>query len=124
MVRIGAIVLGIGLTALWALGLWADRSALILWFDAVLALLSFGVAGLEREDEMGATRGGGPALVALGLTAVVIGSMASGQPAWVSAANFVFACAYLVLAIVAASRGRHVYARARSPRRRGGRWLV
>lgn len=120
MVRMGAIALGIGLTALWALGLWADRGAVILWFDAVLALLSFGVAGLEREDELGASRGGGPALIALGLATVAIVSVASRQPRWVSAANFLFACAYLGLAIASATRGRHVYAHARPRQRRGG----
>ena len=119
MVKTGMIVLGIGLTALWALGLWADRTAVILWFDAVLALLSFGIAGLEREEEMGASRGGGPALIALGLATVAIVSVATGQRAWVSGLNFLAACAYLGLAIAAASRGRHAYAHAR-PRRRGG----
>ena len=115
MIRAGAIALGIGLTALWALGLWADRSAVILWFDAVLALLSFGVAGLEREDELGLSRGGPPALIALGLAVLAIVGIAAGQPRWVNGANFLFACAYLALAIAGAShRGQHAFAQARS----------
>jgi hypothetical protein len=115
MIRVGAIVLGVGLALLWALGLWADRSATILWFDAVLALLSFGVAALEREDELGVSRGGAPALIALGLAAVGILGTAAGQARWAAIANFVFACAYAALAVAGASRrGQHAFAQARS----------
>jgi hypothetical protein len=115
MIRVGVIVLGIGLTALWALGLWADRSAVILWFDAVMALLSFGVAGIEREDELGVSRGGAPALIGLGLAVIAIAGVARGQPRWANGANFLFALAYLSLAVVGASqRGQQAFAQARS----------
>jgi len=119
MVRLGCIALGGALAALWALGLWADRSATILWFDAVFALLAFSVAALEREDELGASRGGAPALLALGLGIVAIVGLAAGQPRWAVWANFLAAFGALAIAIAGASSGREAYAHARGrPRRR------
>jgi hypothetical protein len=110
MIRRGSIVLGVALLFLWAIGLRADDRAVILWFDLVAAVLAFGVAALENEDELGATRGLGPAVVGLGLAAVWIGSLATGQPRWAAWANFILACAFLGLAIAGASRGRHAVA--------------
>jgi hypothetical protein len=106
MVRKGVIALGAALAALAVVGLAIEHNrAALLWFDAVAAVLSFGEAGLVNERELGATRAGGPAVLALGLTVVWIAGLATQQPRWAVWANFVFACAYLGLAMVAASRG-------------------
>ncbi|HSS38183.1 MAG TPA: hypothetical protein VLT58_05390 [Polyangia bacterium] len=44
MVRKSCFVLGIGLAILWWVGLSENQSATVLWFDAVAAVLSFGMA--------------------------------------------------------------------------------
>jgi hypothetical protein len=105
MVRKGVVVLGVALALLCALGLAADRRAVLLWFDAVAAVLSFGAAGLVRERELGASRGGGPAVLGLGLGVLWAVGLAARQQPWAVWANFALACAYLVLAIAAATRG-------------------
>jgi hypothetical protein len=110
MIRRGSIVLGVALLFLWAIGLRIDDGAEILWFDLVAAVVAFGIAALEREDEIGATRGLTPAILGLGLGALWIGGLATGQPRWAAWANFIAACAFLGLAIAAASRGRHALA--------------
>jgi hypothetical protein len=109
MVKTGAAVLGGVLALLWALGLAIDRHATILWFDAVLALVSFAVVLLEHEEEMGTTRAAAPGLIGVGLVAVGIGGLALGQPRWASWANLLMACAYLALAVASAGRARGVH---------------
>jgi hypothetical protein len=118
MIRRGAVVLGVALAALAGFGLWADRSAVMLWFDLVAAILAFGVAALEREDELGATRGWGPAAIGLGLGALWIAGLTSGQPRWAVWANFLFACAFLALAVMGAAEGRRAATAVAHRRRR------
>jgi len=114
MVRTWLIILGFALALLWLLGLAADRSVTLLWFDAVAAVLSFTQAALIHEQDLGATRGGGPALLGLGLAAVWIAGLAMREPPWAVWANFALACGYLGLAIAAAaSREREVSGHAR-----------
>jgi hypothetical protein len=102
------VVLGFALALLWLLGLAADRHVTLLWFDAVAAALSFTQAALMREDELGTTRGGGPAVIGLGLAAVWIAGMAMREPPWAVWANFALACGYIGLAIAAAASGREL----------------
>jgi hypothetical protein len=116
MIRKGSIILGLALAALAAFGLWADRHAVILFFDIVAAVVAFGIAALEREDELGASRGVGPVVLGLGLAALWIAGLATHQPRWATWANFLAACASLSLGVVAASRGQHVVPA--TPRRR------
>ncbi len=117
MVRKSCFVLGAGLAILWWVGLSKDRAATLLWFDAVAAVLSFGMAALLQEPERNPSRPLGPAVVGLGLAAVWIGGMASGQPIWASWLNFAFALAYMGVATAAALETRwahtHSYSRAR-----------
>jgi len=106
MIRKGVVGLGVALAAFVVIGLRVDSRAVILWFDLVAAVLSVGIAGIEREDEMGAMRGAAPGLIGLGLGALWIVGLGSQQPRWAVWGNFVAACAYLTLAAVGASRGR------------------
>ncbi|HSS40100.1 MAG TPA: hypothetical protein VLT58_15140, partial [Polyangia bacterium] len=70
MVRKSCFVLGIGLAILWWVGLSENHSATVLWFDAVAAVLSFGMAALVEEPEHSPGRAAGPAVLGVGLAAV------------------------------------------------------
>jgi len=102
MVRKSCFVLGIGLAILWWVGLSQNQSATVLWFDAVAAVLAFGMAALLDGPETSPSRPLGPAIVGLGLAAVWIGGMAAHQPIWASWLNFAFAAAFLGVAASAA----------------------
>ncbi len=102
MVRKSCFVLGIGLAILWWVGLSENQSATVLWFDAVAAVLSFGMAALVEEPEHSPGRAAGPAVLGVGLAAVWIGGMAAHQPIWASWLNFVFALAFMGVATSAA----------------------
>jgi len=127
MIRKGVVGLGVALAAFAVIGLRVDSGATILWFDLVAAVLSVGIAGLEHEEEMGASRALAPVLVGLGLAAVWIGGLAAGQPRWAAWGNFVAAAAYLGLAAASVARmgealpaARGLRARVPRPRRRSG----
>lgn len=117
MVRKSTFILGIGLGILWWVGLSEDHRATVLWFDAVAAVLSFGMAALLEEPEHRASRAIGPAVLGLGLAAVWIGAMGAQQPSWASWLNFVFAIAYIGVATSAVLGTRWAH----SPRYRRGR---
>src|SRR4029077_9876214 len=106
MVRKSSLLIGFGLGFMWWFGLSQDRSATILWFDAVGAVLAFGIAGLVDESGHNPSRAVGPAVLGLGLGVVWIVGMARHQPAWVNWMNFLFAVACLGVAIVAAGAQR------------------
>ena len=108
MLRKGMLVLGLALGLVAALGLHFDHRATLLWFAVIAALLSIGETGIIRERELGATRGIGPAVIGLGLAVVWVVGLHFGQrsSSWAAWVTFVFACAYLGLAIVAARQGR------------------
>ena len=110
MVRKSSFILGIGLAILWWVGLSQNHSATILWFDAVAAVVAFGIAALlpDPEDAI-ASRPLGPALLGLGLAAVWIAGMAGGQPIWASWLNFAFSLAFVGVATSAALRTRWVH---------------
>ena len=101
MVRKSCFVLGVGLAILWWVGLSNNHGATLLWFDAVAAVLSFGMAALLEEPERKPSRALGPAVVGLGLAAVWIGGLSAGQPGWASWLNFAFAMAYIGVATAA-----------------------
>lgn len=106
MVRKGTLVLGLALAALWGFGLLANRQAFILWFDLVAAIAAVGISILDSGDELGASRGAGPAALGVGLGVIWLVGLGSQQPRWAVWANFVAACASLSLGIAAASQGR------------------
>ena len=112
MVRKGSFLIGAGLALMWWIGLSLDSSAKILWFDAVGAVLAFGIGGLVDDSvERRQSYAAGPAVLGVGLAAVWILGMAFRQPFWVNWMNFLFAACSLGLAIAAGSK-RHVEARA------------
>ena len=98
MVRKSCFILGIGLAILWWVGLSENHTATVLWFDAVAAVLAFGIAALLEEPERNPSRALGPAVLGLGLAAVWIGALTGNQPAWASWLNFVFAASFLGVA--------------------------
>jgi hypothetical protein len=110
MVRKSCFLLGIGLAILWWVGLSENHAATILWFDAVGAVLSFGIAALVEDPERKPSRALGPAVLGLGLGAVWIAALAAQQPLWAAWLNFVFAVAYLGVATAAAMRTPWVHA--------------
>jgi hypothetical protein len=101
VVRKSCFVLGLALAALWAIGLALDRSASILWFDAVAAIVSFGVAALVDDSSPDPARAFGPAFLAVGLGALFIIGASTRQPIWATWLNLLFAIAYIGVAIVA-----------------------
>src|SRR5688572_12257904 len=50
MVRKGSFLIGAGLALMWWIGLSLDASAKILWFDAVAAVVAFGIGGLVDDS--------------------------------------------------------------------------
>src|SRR6478735_1558479 len=53
MVRKSSFVIGLGLALLWAIGLGLNGHATMLWFNAVAAIVAFGIAGLVDERTTG-----------------------------------------------------------------------
>ncbi len=114
MVRKGSFLIGAGLALMWWIGLSLDASAKILWFDAVAAVLAFGIGGLVDDSvEKRQSYAAGPAVLGIGLAALWVLGMAFGQPMWANWLNFGFAAASLGLAVAAGSK-RHVEAPVRS----------
>ena len=92
MVRKGSFLIGPGLALMWWIGLSLDASAKFLWFDAVAAVLAFGIGGLVDDSvETRQSYAAGPAVLGVGLAALWILGMAFRQPMWVNWLNFVFA---------------------------------
>jgi hypothetical protein len=110
MVRKSSFGIGLGLALLWAIGLGLNSHATMLWFNAVAAIVAFGIAALveEREGEHNPANAFGPALLGLGLAVLWVVGVASHEPRWVSWLNFLFALACFAVAIMALS-GREVH---------------
>jgi hypothetical protein len=120
MVRISSFVLGLALALFWWIGLQLDRSATILWFDAVAAILSFAVGGLVDDEHPASAHAAPPALLGLGLAVLWIAGTAGGQPAWVNWLNLFFGLTYLAVAAITAWKPdfRPAWHPTRSPRAR------
>jgi hypothetical protein len=110
MVRKSCFVLGVGLAILWWVGLSQNQSATVLWFDAVAAVLSFGMAALIDDPQPRPSHAMAPAVLGLGLAGVWIGGMAAHQPVWASWLNFAFAVAFMGVATSAALGTRWAHA--------------
>ena len=67
MVRKSCFILGIALGIFWWVGLSRTRRPPLLWFDAIAAVLAFGMAALLSDPERNPSRAFGPALLGLGL---------------------------------------------------------
>jgi hypothetical protein len=115
MVRRSSLLIGLGLALLWWIGLSLDRSATMLWFNAVAAVIAFAIAGLVDEKEDNPANALGPAMLGLGLAALWIVGIASHQPVWLTWANFVFAAACLGVAVMAVgARHAHITSHSRA----------
>jgi hypothetical protein len=95
-----SVVLGIGLIALWMIGLAQGGVGWLLWLDLLAAILSIagGVAASE-ERAPAWTRAGTPGFMAIVLGAMWIVALATGVTAWKTWWTFAFACAYAVTSI-------------------------
>jgi hypothetical protein len=114
MVRKSCFILGIALAIFWWVGLSENQGATMLWFDAVAAVAAFGVAALLSDPEHNPSRAFGPALLGLGLGIVWAFGIAGGQPGWATWLNFLFAVAFLGVAVSALMEPRLIHARQRS----------
>jgi hypothetical protein len=121
MVRTSCFILGIALGIFWWVGLSTNPAATLLWVDAIAAVASFGVAALLSDPERNPSRAFGPALLGLGLGVAWVVGIAGGQPGWATWLNFLFAVAFLGVAISALVEPRLVHARQRSRRRGASR---
>ena len=109
MVRKSSFVIGLGLALFWWIGLSVNHNATLLWFDAVAAVIAFGIGGLVDDTvEPNPSAALGPGILGLGLAVIWIVGMASSQPAWVAWLNLPFAVACLAVAVLAAGAHRRV----------------
>ena len=100
MLRKGLLILGGALALLSVIGLAVDRSATLLWFVVMAAMVSIGSAFIvEDEHALGISRGAAPAVIGLGLMAVFVAGLSSHQPAWSVWLTFVLGLAALALAM-------------------------
>lgn len=106
MVRKSSLLLGLALGLVWWFGLSRSPSATILWFDAVAAVLAFGIGALIDDSVDRPSYALAPALMGLGLGAVGLFGLARGQPAWAAWINFFFAVAFIGVAIAGAAASR------------------
>jgi hypothetical protein len=111
MVRKSCFILGIALAIFWWVGLSENQGATLLWFDAVAAVAAFGVAALLADPERTPSRAFGPVLLGLGLSVVWVVGIAGGQPGWAIWLNFLFAVAFLGVAVSALMEPRLIHAR-------------
>jgi hypothetical protein len=102
MVRGTSIVLGAGLIILWLVGLGNNASAWLTWLDGAAALCAFGIAAAIVPDRIGvATAVGAPIALAVGLYVLWIVALAVGSTPWLAWWTFAFACAFLILGLLA-----------------------
>jgi hypothetical protein len=108
MLRKGLLMLGGALAVLTLVGLAVDRSATMLWFDAIAAILSIGSAFIvEDEHALGISRGSSPAVIGLGLMAVFLVGRAWHQPGWAVWPTFVLGVAALALSMAVVAERHH-----------------
>ena len=121
MVRTSCFILGMALGIFWWVGLSTNPAATLLWIDAIAAVAAFGVAALLSDPERNPSRAFGPAMLGLGLGVACVVGIAGGQPGWASWLNFLFAVAFLGVAISALMEPRLVHAMQRTRRRGASR---
>jgi hypothetical protein len=109
MVRATSIVLGAGLIALWLIGLGNHATPWLTWVDGLAALCAFGLAAAivsERPNTTVSAIAGPPIFLAVALYVFWIAGLATHATAWLSWWTFVFACAFLVLGLLASTTER------------------
>jgi hypothetical protein len=116
MVRKSCFILGLALALSWWIGLSRDHGATVLWFNAVAAVLSFGIGALVDESSRRPSHAAGPVVLGLGMGALYLAGTAAHQPLWANVLNLMFAIAFLAVAVVSA--GVHHRLAFAHPRRR------
>ena len=116
MVRKSCFILALALALSWWVGLSRDHTAVVLWFNAVAAVLSAGVGLLVDDGQRRPSHVGGPVVLGLGMGALYIAGTAAHQPMWANMLNLLFAIAFLAVAVISA--GAHHRLAFAHPRRR------
>lgn len=101
MVRASSIVLGAGLVILWAVGLGNHATAWLTWLDGLGALVAFGIAAAVVPTTRVAANASPPIVLAIGLFVLWIIALAVHAEAWLAWWTFAFACAFLLVGIIA-----------------------
>lgn len=118
MVRKSCFLLGLALALTWWIGLSRDHTATVLWFNAVGAVLAFGIGGLVDDTGRRPSHAAGPVVLGLGMGAVGIAGMAAHQPLWANLLNLTFGIAFMAVAVAAIGVNRLVPAHSRMRRHR------
>src|SRR5690349_21661009 len=107
MVRGWSIALGVGLVILGLAGLSGPFGSWMAWLDFVAALGSFVIAASIMPTDLETARASSPLILSLGLFVMwIVGLVTASAVGWLSWWNFAFACAYLILGLVANQRRR------------------
>lgn len=97
--KIGMVVLGIGLGILWIVGLQAGVSSWLVWLDFVAACLSL-LTVLAPESRLGTVLRASPFAVGVGLVVLWIVALAVGAAPWFAWWVLAFGIAYIILGAV------------------------
>ncbi len=102
MVRGSSIVLGAGLVILWLVGLANGASPWLTWMTLLGGVFSFGLAAAIVPNRGGfAVAAGAPIALAIFLSVLWIVALTIGATGWLAWWTFAFACAYLILGLLA-----------------------
>ena len=106
MVRASSIVLGAGLVILWAVGLGNHATAWLTWLNGLGALCAFGIAAAIVPNMTLSGRVSPPIVLSIGLFVLWIIALATHAEAWLAWWTFAFACAFLLVGIIASFEHR------------------
>lgn len=100
--KIGLVVLGIGLGILWIVGLQAGVSGWLVWLDFAAACLSL-LTVLAPDRALGRGLRASPLAVGAGLVLLWIIALAVGAAPWFAWWTLAFGIAYIILGAVGPS---------------------
>lgn len=107
MVRSWSVILGIGLAILWFAGLnTLNAMPWVTWLDGLGALCAWGIAASMNDSSPAGIRASSTGVLAVGLLALWVVTLFTPVASWQVWWNFGFACAFGLLAIACAYRGR------------------
>lgn len=106
MVKSWCVLLGVGLTMLWVIGLANNTSpSWLIWADGLAALASFVVGGfIPDERPLGRLPILGPYFLSIVVFAAWAIGFANLAPPWLVWWNFGFACCYFLVGFAASGR--------------------
>ncbi|HEY6477939.1 MAG TPA: hypothetical protein VI456_15285 [Polyangia bacterium] len=109
MNQLVSIALSFGLVVLWVAGLALQASRWLSWFALLAGLVAF--VGAARFTESARTGIAGWGAMAGGLFLVWIVALATHATSWLTWSTFVFAWAFVILAVAAGSGAARVQRR-------------